>query len=53
MIKGNFEEVSLKNLRLYDRFIDNNYTMVYYIMLEVLHYFQEQEFQVATYAGRA
>lgn len=53
LVRGNFEEIPLKNWRLFDRFIDNNYTMIYYISLELFHCFQEKEFQAATYAGRA
>ena len=53
LIKGNFDETPIKTWRLFDRFIDGNYTMVYYITLELFHFFQETEFQAATYAGRA
>ena len=53
MIKGAFEEPNIKNMRLFDKFIDNNYTMVYYITLELFHLLKETEFQAATFAGRA
>lgn len=53
MVKGSFEESAIKNWRAFDRYIDNNYTMVYYILIEILHFFNEAEFEAATYAGRS
>lgn len=53
LIRGSFEEEVIKNWRLFDKFIDNNYTMVYYITLELFGLLKEKEFEAATYAGRA
>jgi phytoene/squalene synthetase len=53
LIKGVFEEPQMKNLRAFDRYIDNNYTMCCYLTLEILHYFGEAEFEAITYAGRS
>lgn len=53
MIKGHFDQSSIKTWRSFDRFIDNNFTMYSYATIELLHMFKEPEFLAATYAGRA
>jgi hypothetical protein len=37
----------------FDRFVDDNYTMLFYVLLELFNYRGEEEFRAATFAGRA
>lgn len=37
----------------FDKFLDDNYTMQYYALLELLQLNGEEEFNVATFVGRA
>lgn len=37
----------------FDKFLDDNYTMQYYALLELLQMTGEEEFNVATFVGRA
>jgi phytoene/squalene synthetase len=53
MVQGSFDHSSIKSWRSFDRFIDNNFTMCSYAIVDLLHMFKEPEFLAATYAGRA
>ena len=47
------EETSVKTWQHFDRFVDDNYTMSFYLMLEVMGLYGENEFKAATFIGRA
>lgn len=53
MIRGRLQETDIKTWENLDWFIDNNYTMSFYILLELFHLYEETEFQAATFAGRS
>mmetsp|Transcript_30675 Transcript_30675/g.30315 ORF Transcript_30675/g.30315 Transcript_30675/m.30315 type:complete len:183 (+) Transcript_30675:313-861(+) len=53
MIRGRLQDQEIKTWQHFDRFIDNNYTMTFYILLELFGLFGETEFTAATFAGRA
>lgn len=46
-------DTEITNWESLDKFIDDNYTMPYYLLIELLQYYEEPEFRAATYVGRA
>lgn len=53
MVRGRLEDGSLKTWAQFDRFVDDNYTMPFYLLLEVMGLYGEAEFTAATFVGRA
>jgi phytoene/squalene synthetase len=53
MVRGRLDEQDLISWMTFDRYVDDNYTMMYYILLEMFNARGEDEFKAATFAGRA
>lgn len=58
MVKGRviftqLEDPEIRNWEHFDKYVDDNYTMPYYLLIELLQYVNEPEFRAATYVGRA
>jgi len=53
MIRGRLEMRDLISWMSFDRYIDDNYSMIYYILLEMFDQRSEDDFKAATFAGRA
>ena len=53
MVRGRLEDVSLKTWAQFDRFVDDNYALPFYLLLEVMGLYGEAEFTAATFVGRA
>lgn len=53
MISGRLQDPVMQTWAHFDRFIDNNYTMSVYILLELFCLYGEAEFKAATFVGRA
>lgn len=47
------EESSVKTWQQFDKYVDDNYTMSFYLLLEMMELFGEAEFKAATFVGRA
>mmetsp|Transcript_25613 Transcript_25613/g.44775 ORF Transcript_25613/g.44775 Transcript_25613/m.44775 type:complete len:288 (-) Transcript_25613:705-1568(-) len=53
MVKGRLEETEMSDWLSLDKFLDDNYTMQFYALLEIFQMTGEEEFNCATYVGRA
>lgn len=53
MVRGRLDDVSIRTWAHFDRFVDDNYTMPFYLLLEIMGLYGEAEFNAATLVGRA
>jgi phytoene/squalene synthetase len=47
------EDTNIQTWAQFERFIDDNYTMPFYLLLELMNLYGEEEFRAATLIGRA